>query len=182
MKQDPKKLFQEVWEAAERRVSVGKHSKDFIRFFLTDGTSRRFDVPLMQNDHMKEEFMSITLEWINCLPVEAILVVYEVWFLEVSAKPDTFQVDEYLKDHPRPSESPNKKEGVSFYYETSEGDIFTTLAEIVTTKKNKRQLGEIREIASVGDSPEARMSHFFKKARAQATHRKDFIDEILRMN
>src|SRR6516165_6236647 len=103
MNRDPQLLFQEAWELAARRVNAGKHSKDRIRFFLTDGTIKMFDIPPMRDDDMKDEFMEITLGALNHHPVEAIMLNYEAWFVE-EERTANFDIDKYLKTNPRPTD------------------------------------------------------------------------------
>lgn len=180
MDRDPHVLFQEAWELAARRVSAGKHSKDRIRFFLTDGTTRTFDIPPMRNDSMKDEFLEITLGAINNHPVEALLLTYEAWFVDAEENDTEANIDAYLRNNPLPRHHPKRREGVSFYYETADGVMLTSLAEIVTTKRNKRELAKIPAITE--GKGIGRMSHFFKKAREQSKTYKNFIDDIIRRN
>jgi hypothetical protein len=179
MDRDPKALFQEAWDAAARRINAGKRSKDKIRFFLTDGTVKTFDIPSVQDDGTKDTFFGITLQAINRHPVEALMLNHEVWFLE-DDKITELNVDEYLKNNPRPTNHPKRKEGVSFYYEAADGTIFTAISEIVINKKNKRELAELSELKLVKSI--GRMTHFFQKARDYSEMNRSMIDDIIRRN
>jgi hypothetical protein len=110
----------------------------------------------MQNDNMKDEFLETTLKALNNHPIEALLLTYEAWFLV----PDTGDVDAYLRNNPRPQNNPKRREGVNFYYEAADGVMLTSLAEIITVKKNKRELARFSTITPV--KAQSRMSHFFK--------------------
>jgi hypothetical protein len=178
MSRDPKTLFQEVWERVSRRVNSGKHSKDAIQFFLKDGTDRKFDIPPMRDEAMKADFMKNTLMAINNHPVEAILLNYEMWFVDAPVSRD--QLDEFLQNNPRPRNHPRRREGVTFYYETSDGTTLVSVAEIVTGKKGKRTLSPLQELTPV--EVETEMSHFFKKAREYAPQHRSIIDEIINPN
>ena len=173
---DPEVLFKEAWENAARRVNVGKHSKDFIRFFMADGTTKTFDIPPMRDDRMKDEFLEITLKAINNHPVEAVLLTYEAWFVR-DDKATKDNINEYLKNNPLPRKNPNRREGVNFYYEAADGTMLTALAEIVTIKKKKRELTKSFPITAV--EAETRMSHFFKKARESSHTYKSLLDKII---
>lgn len=163
MDRDPQVLFQEAWELAARRVNAGKHSKDRIRFFLTDGTTKTFDIPPMRNDSMLDQFVETTLKALLNHPVEALLLTYEAWFVRPGKKGDKIDVDTYLDKNPRPRNDSRRREGVNFYYEALDGTMFGALAEIVTIKKNKRELAKFIGIAPV--QAKTRMSHFFEKAQ-----------------
>jgi hypothetical protein len=176
MNQDPQVLFQEAWNFAAKRVNAGKHSKDRIRFFLTDGTTKTFDIPPMRDDRMKDEFLEMTLKALINHPIESILLTYEAWFVQPADKGIKVDVDAYLRDNPRPQNNSRRREGVVFYYEASDGTMFTTLAEIATIKKNKRELVRFPEIAPVKEK--TRMSHFFEKARDYSKSYRKLFDDI----
>ena len=181
MDRDPEVLFQEAWERVARRVNVCKHSKDRIRFFLTDGTTKTFDILPMQSDSMKDEFLEITLNALNNHSVEALLLNYEAWFTEAEENVPESVIDAYLRREPRfIGRYSKRKEGVNFYYETADGTILTTLAEIVTIEGNKRELAKISKIMETKTI--GRMSHFFQKAREHLKRRKDSIDDIIQRN
>ena len=171
---DEKDIFQEAWQTAARRVNNGKHSRDSIEFFLADGETKKFDVPPMRDDAAKEEFLRLTLQAINNYKVEAILINYEAWFVDAPVKVE--ELNECLDNNPPPQKSPLRREGVTFYYEKSDGTIATGLAEIRTVKKRKRVLDPIRMIAH-DNNVETRMNHLFQKATRLP--RRDIIEEIL---
>ena len=174
---DERAFFQEAWDAAAKRVANGKHSKDSIRFFLEDGSTKRFDVPPMRDDAMKDEFVRLTVQAIHNYPVQAILLNYEAWFVDAPPTVKAEDLNDYLDKNPRPQNHPQRREGVSFYYEKADGTIVTALAEIQTVKKGKRVLEPIRDV-SHESKVETRMSHFFQKAGR--TPRRDILDEILK--
>ena len=182
MGRDPEQLFQEEWELSARRINSGKYNKDRIRFYLTDGTTKTFEIPLMQSEQMKDEFLEITLKALNSYPIEALLLTYEAWFVDDEMSIED-NVDDYLKAHHRPIDHPQRREGVNFYYETISGVMLTALAEIVTNDKKKRGLAKLPAItktAAVG-----RMSHFFRMAREYAVKPmmlKNIIDGIIQEN
>jgi hypothetical protein len=178
MARDSQALFQEEWEYAAKRVDTGKHSKDRIRFFLTDGTTKTFDIPPMRDDQMKEDFLTTTIKAINNHHVEAILLTYEAWFLDEGKKVTEAELDAYLKNTLRPQDNPRRREGVNFYYESNDGTMVTALAEIITIKKNKRKLAKLFPITVV-NSVETRMSHFFKKAKEYSRTHLNITDEII---
>jgi len=176
MSQDPQELFQEAWEFAAKRVNAGKHSKDRIRFFLTDGTTKTFDIPPMRNDSMKDEFLEITLQALNHHSIEALLLTYEAWFVQPDEKVNRRDINAYLNNNPSPQDNPKRREGVNIYYEASDGTMLSALAEIITVKKNNRKLAKFFTIAPV--EAQTRMSHFFQKAREYSKTYKSLIDDI----
>jgi hypothetical protein len=180
MDRDPQVLFWEAWEFAAKRITSGKRSKDRVRFFLVDGTTKTFDIPPMRDDQMKDAFLEMTLKALVNHPVEALLLSYEAWFVDTEEKIAEVGIDAYLRTHPRPQNHPHRREGVNFYYETADGTMLTALAEIVTVKKNKRELAKLSPMTVA--TVEGRMSHFFQKARDyEKTHRR-IIDEIISRN
>lgn len=180
MGRDPEVLFREAWELAARRISAGKRSKDRIRFFLTDGTTKTFDIPPMKDESMKDVFLEITLKAILNYPVEAILLNYEAWFVDLDKGVTEDNIDAYFLSNPLPHNHPQRKEGVNFYYETADGTILTSLAKIRTVKKNKRELAKFDSLVAV--KTEGRMSHFFKKSREYSKMRRNIIDDFVRRN
>jgi len=178
MGRNSKAVFQEAWEFSAKRVNAGKPNKDRIRFFLTDGTTKTFDIAPMRDDHMKDVFLEITLNAILNHPVEALLLTYEAWFVEDETLTD-LDVDKYLKT--RPAHHPQRREGVNFYYETADGIMLTALAEIVTSKKG-RELVKFPKIIEVKEGA-GRMSHFFPKAREYSRKmNRNPVDEITQKN
>ncbi len=175
---EPKELFQQAWEQAARRVNAGRHSRDSVQFFLTDGTTKEFVVAPMRDDAMQEEFLRVTLQATNNHPVEAIMLNFEVWFEEPQNELD--QLDDSLAKNSRPSKHHRRREGVNFYLEKADGTIVSAMAEIRTVKRRKRVLDPIKEHYS--NTAESRLSHFFKKAREGSIHHKNIIDEILGSN
>jgi hypothetical protein len=179
MNRDLQALFQEIWDSVARRINAGKRSKDKIRFFLTDGTTKTFDIPQMQDDSVKDTFLGITLQAINNYSVEALMLNHEIWFLQ-DIKPSDFNLDKYVTEGTRPRDHPQRREGVSFYYEKADGTIFTAISEIVTNKKNKRELTKLSELKPVKTI--GYLTHFFQKARELSEMNRSMIDAIIRRN
>jgi hypothetical protein len=180
MSRDPHTLFREAWELVAKRVNAGKRSKDRIRFFLTDGTTKTFDIPPMRDDQMKEDFLLITFKAINNHPVEALLLSYEAWFVEEDEKVVGVDLDAYLRNTPRPRNHPKRREGVNFYYESADGIMLTALAEIITIKKKKRELARFSQIVPI--KARNRMSHFFEKAREYSMDYRNVFSDIFSGN
>ena len=183
MDRDPQVMFQEAWELAARRVNAGKHSKDRIKFFLKDGTTKTFDIPPMRDDSMKDDFLKTTLKAILNHPVEALMLSYEAWFLIDEEATDTtdFDLEEYVNKHILPRNHPKWREGVNFYYETVDGIILTSIAEILTINKKKRELAELSKIEAATKSV-GRMNHFFQKAREYSMEYRHSVDDIIERN
>jgi transposase len=174
--------FQEIYETAARRVNSGRHSKNAIRFYMEDGSHKKFELPPF-NDTMLNDFVTSTCRALNNYPVKYLILNYEAWYLKPQLEHDTPEsLQDYLKTNPRPRESPDRREALMIYYENADGTIFIAKADILTVRKRKRILAPMEEDTPPQGATAGRVSHFFQKARSAEYRSHDLIESIIRRN